>query len=386
MFCSNCKNQIVEGAKFCMSCGAPVVVKAFCMGCGTELTPEAKFCPSCGKSTSAAPPSAKTEASNDALTFYNQGLEYFNQEDYGRAIESYEKSIQIGLLNPNDSDMYFNLGVAYTEIGNYVRAIECFEKTVRIDPNNSGAYHNLACVYEILEDFDKLVENLRESVRLGNEDSQQWLIDNEQWLIENGYSDRNTVTENESPPDDESNSLYALGDEHYDRKDFAKAIEFYEKANSIARAGNPSALFFRLGYAYAEIGKFEQAIEWYEKFIKEFPDHEDAKIVHNNLGYAYGKLENYDKQVENYREGARLGYEGSQQWLSSKMRGYTENDLVIKTMRAEGIDPENAEDRVWGVYNRRFIFKEGKCMRCGGKLTLLRKCKSCGASAFEGTM
>ena len=271
MFCSNCKNQLIEGAKFCMSCGAPVVVKAFCMGCGTELAPEAKFCPSCGQSRYAAPPKTEVEVFDDEYEEYDDDTEEYDEE---------------------------------------------------VDESS-----------------------------------------------------------------DESNSLYALGDEHYDRKDFAKAIEFYEKASNIARAGNPSALFFRLGYAFSEVGKWEQSIGWYEKFINEFPDNPDVKFAYNNLGYAYGKIGNTDKQVENFKEAARLGNEGSQQWLSSKsLRGYTENDFIIKTMRSEGIDPENAEDRVWGAYNRRFIFKEGKCMRCGGKLTLLRKCKSCGASAFEGTM
>jgi hypothetical protein len=51
--CSKCSATIVAGAKFCGSCGAPVLVSAsagrFCSGCGTKNDSEAKFCKSCGK-------------------------------------------------------------------------------------------------------------------------------------------------------------------------------------------------------------------------------------------------------------------------------------------------------------------------------------------------
>ena len=275
MICSKCNHQIVEGAKFCMSCGAPVVAKAFCMGCGTELPPEAKFCPSCGTGRSAAPPSAKTDKSKDALTFYNQGLEYFNQKDYRRAIECYEKSIQIGLPNPNDSGMYFNLGYSYNEIGNYARAIECYEKTVRIDPNNSAAYNNLGNAYGSLSNFDKRLENYWKAANLGNESTYQWLKDN-------GYCD-------DAVDDDD--------DDQYD-------------------------------------------------------DDDDSEPV-----------------PDNSRQGPSQ---------------YSEKDHIIKTMRAEGVDPEYAEDYVFQNYVKRYIWKESKCTRCGGKLNFLKKCKSCGASVTGG--
>jgi hypothetical protein len=50
--CPHCKGRLAAGAKFCASCGKPVVQtaaqKKFCSGCGTQLAAGAKFCSGCG--------------------------------------------------------------------------------------------------------------------------------------------------------------------------------------------------------------------------------------------------------------------------------------------------------------------------------------------------
>jgi membrane protease subunit (stomatin/prohibitin family) len=47
--CTNCEAGNPPDAKFCMSCGQPIVLPAVhCAACETELPPGAKFCSSCG--------------------------------------------------------------------------------------------------------------------------------------------------------------------------------------------------------------------------------------------------------------------------------------------------------------------------------------------------
>jgi predicted amidophosphoribosyltransferase len=43
--CPAC-GEAVPGGKFCLKCGAPLTPK--CPGCGKEVTPDAKFCLECG--------------------------------------------------------------------------------------------------------------------------------------------------------------------------------------------------------------------------------------------------------------------------------------------------------------------------------------------------
>lgn len=56
--CPHCRGRLAPGAKFCASCGKPVVQgagqqKKFCSGCGTQLPPGGKFCSGCGTAADA---------------------------------------------------------------------------------------------------------------------------------------------------------------------------------------------------------------------------------------------------------------------------------------------------------------------------------------------
>jgi class 3 adenylate cyclase/tetratricopeptide (TPR) repeat protein/type II secretory pathway predicted ATPase ExeA len=65
MQCPKCNTENREGAKFCASCGASLVL--VCAQCGTELPPHAKFCFNCATPVGALPPAPKEEPGVPAL-------------------------------------------------------------------------------------------------------------------------------------------------------------------------------------------------------------------------------------------------------------------------------------------------------------------------------
>ncbi len=60
MQCPSCNKNVPEGAKFCVSCGAPIVEKSFCTACGAEVNPELPFCSKCGVALATAQKAAAT--------------------------------------------------------------------------------------------------------------------------------------------------------------------------------------------------------------------------------------------------------------------------------------------------------------------------------------
>lgn len=54
MKCQNCNSDLVEGAKFCTTCGTPAAVANACPACGAALRPDAKFCTACGQTIASA--------------------------------------------------------------------------------------------------------------------------------------------------------------------------------------------------------------------------------------------------------------------------------------------------------------------------------------------
>ena len=121
----------------------------------------------------------KNKEYNKAITFYLQTVEldpnydiyknlgnaYANRGDLSKAIQSYEKAIE---LTPDAADTYYNLGNVYTNQGDLTNAIQSYEKTIELDPEHAGAYYNLGNVYANQgEDLPKAIQLLQEAARLG---------------------------------------------------------------------------------------------------------------------------------------------------------------------------------------------------------------------------
>lgn len=61
MKCQNCNSELMEGAKFCTTCGTPAAAPpagGVCQKCNAPLLPDAKFCTTCGTAVEAAAPAA----------------------------------------------------------------------------------------------------------------------------------------------------------------------------------------------------------------------------------------------------------------------------------------------------------------------------------------
>ena len=68
------------------------------------------------------------------------GIAYDKQKEYDKAIEAYQKALEI---NPNDDTTYYNMGIAYGNQEEYDKAIETYQKALEINPKRKSAYTNL---------------------------------------------------------------------------------------------------------------------------------------------------------------------------------------------------------------------------------------------------
>jgi tetratricopeptide (TPR) repeat protein len=95
------------------------------------------------------------------FAYLNRGVAFENKGELNKAIEDYEKVIDI---DPLYFEAYNNLGVLYGQNGLFDRAIEYFNKSIGIDPAYVDAYVNRGIAYAVsgrydsaLKDFDKAV-------------------------------------------------------------------------------------------------------------------------------------------------------------------------------------------------------------------------------------
>jgi serine/threonine protein kinase len=92
------------------------------------------------------------------------GYFYVSQNDYPRAIETYQKVAQ---LDPGLPDSFFNLGYIYAVTENYSKAEEMYSRVVELAPGFlDEALFNLAMVQYQLGKREKCIQSLKQAVEI----------------------------------------------------------------------------------------------------------------------------------------------------------------------------------------------------------------------------
>ncbi len=195
----------------------------------------------------------------------NRGVAYAKLGDYRRAIEDYDKAIEI---NPKCLEAYNNRGAAYAKLGNYRRATEDYDRAIEIDPEcvlsyvyRGSAYLELANPGKALSDYDRAVG-----------------IDPEN---PDGYANRGAAYDK-------------LGNYRQAVSDYDRAVEIN---HDYAWAYNGR------GASYAKLGNRSQAISDYDKAIEIKPEYSEA---HYNRGVLYQGLGNHRQAIEDFNRAIEI--------------------------------------------------------------------------------
>ena len=108
-------------------------------------------------------PKELNEIEFEAIHFCNLGVAWYEKGDYCKAIEFYEKAIQ---LSPFYPEAHNNLGVAYAKQGKYARALECYRYATTINPNYATSYLNMGIAFYKLGYFRKAIEYYEKTIEV----------------------------------------------------------------------------------------------------------------------------------------------------------------------------------------------------------------------------
>ena len=101
-----------------------------------------------------------------ASVLCNRGLEYRKEGDIDKAINDFEKAID---LDPKHAEAYNNVGVAYSMKGHYENAISCYEKSLFLNPKDAGVYINRGNLHRNRGDIDKALSDYQRVFELDEE-------------------------------------------------------------------------------------------------------------------------------------------------------------------------------------------------------------------------
>jgi spermidine synthase len=165
----------------------------------------------------------------------NLGTIAFQRQDIPQAIGYFQKALE---SNPRHPDAQDNLGIALYQQGNREEAIAHFRKALESNPDLVSAHNNLGTVLHQEGKTAEAVAQWREVIRLA---PNAWgPLTQTAWILA-------------THPD----ATFRNG---------AEALELAQRAVRLSNAQEPSALD-TLAAAYAEAGRFPEAIETAEQAI-----------------------------------------------------------------------------------------------------------------------
>lgn len=85
------------------------------------------------------------------MSYFADGNKYYNQKEYEKAIDLYNKSIGTG---ENEACAYYNAGVCFIKLKDFNSAIKMIKKALSIQ-KESKYYFNLAYCYAMQEESNK---------------------------------------------------------------------------------------------------------------------------------------------------------------------------------------------------------------------------------------
>ena len=239
-------------------------------------------------------------------------------------IETYQQFIK---AHPNDAEAYYELGKAYmrwidpfiTMEENYgdetsdeieemkqdkhpqiqgvlTEAIEAYRTAVRIKPNYGEAYNELGEACQRVGQFEEAIQAFKQAIVLGNMSR----IDKARGRLER--TDIETVRWNsynvrkETVHRNLAEAYHDLGKQSFADGNYTQAIECYHSA--IVADSHYDAVYYDLAVANDEAGRYELAILWYRhvRYTYDYPD------FHYRLGKAWHRIGRYQDAVESYQK------------------------------------------------------------------------------------
>ena len=228
----------------------------------------------------------------DSEYFNLIGSAYYLIGNYDKAIEFYQKQIDIIGHHPHTGSIYNNIGVVYNIKGDYDKAIEFYEKSLKINLETFGKdtleiadqYNNLGVACNKKGNYGKAIEYYQKSLEIS--------------LNKNGFNHPSTAS-----------SYNNIGSAYNNNGDSNKALEFSNKSLEIylntLGSNHPSTAttYMYIGMAYNSIGDYSKAIDFCNKSLEIFlntlgSNHQRTAGSYNNLGFAYNNIGDYDKAIE----------------------------------------------------------------------------------------
>ena len=238
----------------------------------------------------------KSKELDNATAYFNTGNDYFDKDDYSKALEYHLKALRIQEKVLGDhtdtATTYNNIGNDYSWQNDHSKALEYPLKALRIREKVLGDHTDTANTYN----------------DIGNDYSWQ---DNDTKALEYHLKALRIREKVLGDHKDTATTYNDIGDDYYYQDNYTKALEYHLKALRIREKvlgdhKDTASTYNRIGYDYYSQNEYTKALEYHLKALrireKVLGDHKDTATTYNDIGDDYYCQGDYSKALEYYNK------------------------------------------------------------------------------------
>jgi tetratricopeptide (TPR) repeat protein len=232
----------------------------------------------------------------------NQAVEAFNDENYSKALQSFEQILEVQDIdiikqdNPEvvDTVIIFNAGLAAYNAENYDKAIEYYKEAAKYGYNGPRTYTLIASAYQLKKDTLGALEALQEGFEKYSdvEPAINIGMTKNQVISELGNPNSTSITKTESS--DEELLFYDNFTINIDNK--TGKVNYINQKISSSDINNLLTSMIQL---YLDLDKTEEAMKYLDMAIEREPQNATFYFAQGTL---YEKVENDEKAIEVYEK------------------------------------------------------------------------------------
>lgn len=254
---------------------------------------------------------------NNPRAYNTRGLLYHElRADFDRAIDDYNKAIELDPTGDYAVYIYTNRGIAYAVKGNYDQAIRDYSKTIEFRPEYAQAYSNRGNAYSKKGDFYQAIRDLNKAIELDPKKAATYYNRGSVYLAKGDHrraiSDYNKAIELDPKLADAYDNRAVV---YQIKGDYDRAISDY--SNAIKLNPKNAKTYNNRGFTYLSKGELELAIRDFDMAIARHPTYAKA---YYNLGLAYWSRGELDKAILYFEQALQLARASGDQKLANYIR------------------------------------------------------------------
>jgi len=246
------------------------------------------------------------------LARYYLGKYFFEQREYGEAIDPFQSAVQSSNLNKEVFDeVVYLLGYAYFQVENYSQALRYFDMAAaEANPYQEDAQYYRAILYYKEKNYQKAYEAfdaLEDSEKYGRE-TRVYLANTLLKLrkMDELYALADELVRGPRIREDEAQIYYVVANASFEKEDYPKAVAYYDEFEK-NRGRLERVDTYRYGYSYYKAEDYEKAIPLFQKVIKQTASDTLSQVASYYLGFSLLEKDNQDAAKLAFSSAARSG-------------------------------------------------------------------------------